>query len=451
MRKILIVEDDITFLLMLKTWLAKHGFEVETAGNVEDGKRLLSQSGFSAVLTDMRLPDQDGIYLLQWIGENRPELPAIVMTSYADIQNAVLSMKLGARDYIAKPVNPEELLKKLNDLTAAGTSLEKEGVFPVKEKVPGGKKKAVPAEYIEGRSDAARKLYNHVRLVAPTNMPVLIKGASGTGKEHIARLIHQESRRKDRPFIAVDCGAIPKDLAGSEFFGHKKGSFTGALSDKKGAFAEADGGTLFLDEVGNLSYEVQVQLLRALQEKKIRPIGTNVEIEVDIRLVTATNENLENAIKKGTFREDLYHRLNGFSLEVPELKQQKEDIMLYADFFLDQANRELGKQVTGFDKEAVRILERYDWPGNLRQMKNMIMCAALLAPGEYITPAELPVEIKKDNPDKLTLYNQEAEKATILRALESSGNNKSKAAKMLGIDRKTLYNKMKLYHIGQDE
>lgn len=451
MRKILIVEDDITFLLMLKTWLAKHGFEVETAGNVEDGKRLLSQSGFSAVLTDMRLPDQDGIYLLQWIGENRPELPAIVMTSYADIQNAVLSMKLGARDYIAKPVNPEELLKKLNDLTAVGTSLEKEGVFPVKEKVPGGKKKAVPAEYIEGRSDAARKLYNHVRLVAPTNMPVLIKGASGTGKEHIARLIHQESRRKDRPFIAVDCGAIPKDLAGSEFFGHKKGSFTGALSDKKGAFAEADGGTLFLDEVGNLSYEVQVQLLRALQEKKIRPIGTNVEIEVDIRLVTATNENLENAIKKGTFREDLYHRLNGFSLEVPELKQQKEDIMLYADFFLDQANRELGKQVTGFDKEAVRILERYDWPGNLRQMKNMIMCAALLAPGEYITPAELPVEIKKDNPDKLTLYNQEAEKATILRALESSGNNKSKAAQMLGIDRKTLYNKMKLYHIGQNE
>lgn len=451
MRKILIVEDDITFLLMLKTWLAKHGFEVETAGNVEDGKRLLSQSGFSAVLTDMRLPDQDGIYLLQWIGENRPELPAIVMTSYADIQNAVLSMKLGARDYIAKPVNPEELLKKLNDLTAVGTSLEKEGVFPVKEKVPGGKKKAVPAEYIEGRSDAARKLYNHVRLVAPTNMPVLIKGASGTGKEHIARLIHQESRRKDRPFIAVDCGAIPKDLAGSEFFGHKKGSFTGALSDKKGAFAEADGGTLFLDEVGNLSYEVQVQLLRALQEKKIRPIGTNVEIEVDIRLITATNENLENAIKKGTFREDLYHRLNGFSLEVPELKQQKEDIMLYADFFLDQANRELGKQVTGFNKEAVRILERYDWPGNLRQMKNMIMCAALLASGEYITPAELPVEIKKDNPDKLTLYDQEAEKETILRALESSGNNKSKAAKMLGIDRKTLYNKMKLYHIGQDE
>lgn len=403
MRKILIVEDDITFLLMLKTWLAKHGFEVETAGNVEDGKRLLSQSGFSAVLTDMRLPDQDGIYLLQWIGENRPELPAIVMTSYADIQNAVLSMKLGARDYIAKPVNPEELLKKLNDLTAVGTSLEKESVFPVKGKVPGGKKKAVPAEYIEGRSDAARKLYNHVRLVAPTNMPVLIKGASGTGKEHIARLIHQESKRKGRPFIAVDCGAIPKDLAGSEFFGHKKGSFTGALSDKKGAFAEADGGTLFLDEVGNLSYEVQVQLLRALQEKKIRPIGTNVEIEVDIRLITATNENLENAIKKGTFREDLYHRLNGFSLEVPELKQQKEDIMLYADFFLDQANRELGKQVTGFNKEAVRILERYDWPGNLRQMKNMIMCAALLASGEYITPAELPVEIKKDNPDKLTL------------------------------------------------
>ncbi len=451
MRKILIVEDDITFLLMLKTWLAKHGFEVETAGNVEDGKRLLSQSGFSAVLTDMRLPDQDGIYLLQWIGENRPELPAIVMTSYADIQNAVLSMKLGARDYIAKPVNPEELLKKLNDLTAVGTSLGQEGVSQVKEKVPGGKKKAVPAEYIEGRSDAARKLYNHVRLVAPTNMPVLIKGASGTGKEHIARLIHQESKRKGRPFIAVDCGAIPKDLAGSEFFGHKKGSFTGALSDKKGAFAEADGGTLFLDEVGNLSYEVQVQLLRALQEKKIRPIGTNVEIEVDIRLITATNENLENAIKKGTFREDLYHRLNGFSLEVPELKQQKEDIMLYADFFLDQANRELGKQVTGFNKEAVRILERYDWPGNLRQMKNMIMCAALLASGEYITPAELPVEIKKDNPDKLTLYDQEAEKETILRALESSGNNKSKAAKMLGIDRKTLYNKMKLYHIGQDE
>jgi two-component system response regulator HydG len=441
-KAILIIEDDITFGMMLKTWLEKKGFQVSSASNIARAQKQIDLQNVDLILSDLRLPDHDGIYLLQWMIEKKIKTPLIIMTGYADIQSAVQAIKLGAKDYIAKPVNPEELLKKINE------AFQKKYVpkEPPPISVPEAKNKQ---NFLEGESDAAKQLYNYVALVAPTNMSVLIIGASGTGKEYVAQRIHQLSKRNEYPFIAIDCGAIPKELATSEFFGHIKGSFTGAIADKDGAFVAANGGTLFLDEIGNLSYETQVQLLRALQERKIRPVGSNEEITVDIRLVAATNENLEEAIERGSFREDLFHRINEFTLRIPNLKDRKEDILLFANFFLDRANKELSKQLIGFDAKASSTLQDYHWPGNLRQMQNVIKRATLLAQGNFITLAELASELS-DTPTTsptLSLRNEESEKEQILEAIKQSGNNKSKAAQMLGIDRKTLYNKLKLHDI----
>jgi len=457
MKAILIVEDDITFGMMLKTWLGKKGFEVSSVSNIARARKHIESQTVNLVLSDLRLPDYEGIDLLKWMNERGINIPLIIMTGYADIQSAVLAMKLGARDYIAKPVNPEELLKKISEAlqaegspatphsTARNSSNPKKGT----SHSPQGTSETLHS-YLEGESDAAKQLYNYVGLVAPTNMSVLINGSSGTGKEYVAHRIHQLSKRSDKPFIAVDCGSIPKELAASEFFGHVKGSFTGALTDKTGAFVAANGGTIFLDEIGNLSYEVQIQLLRALQERKIRPVGSTQEISVDIRLVSATNENLEQAIEKGTFREDLYHRINEFTLRMPDLKERKEDILLFANFFLDQANKELDKHLIGFDTKASQALLSYHWPGNIRQMKNIVKRATLLAQGSFITLLELGTELLEtpvSTSTSMALHNEETEKEHILEALRQTGNNKSKAAQLLDIDRKTLYNKLKLYNI----
>ena len=401
--RILIVDDDITFALMLRTWLSKRGFGVGTASSVAAARTALEAGGFSLVLSDMRLPDEDGIALLQWMAGAGVAAPVIVMTSYAEIQNAVRCMKLGARDYVAKPVNPDELLKKIREaLDVPAAPAAKSASKPAPRAA--GSFSEQPLNYIEGRSDAARQLYEHIRLVAPTNMSVLVNGASGTGKEHVAQLIHRESKRAGKPFVAVDCGAIPRDLAASEFFGHVKGAFTGALADKTGAFEAADGGTLFLDEVGNLGYETQVQLLRALQERRM-----------------------------------------------PCLRQMRGDIPLFADFFLDQANRELDKRIVGFDAAVAAALAAYDWPGNLRQLKNAVMSATLLAAGEYITCRDLPAEVTGGPAEPaeapLSLRDPASEEEQIRRALATAGGNKSQAAKLLGIDRKTLYNKLHLYGI----
>ena len=428
MKSILIIEDDITFGMMLKTWLSKKGFEVSSVSNIARAQKHIEGQGADLILSDLRLPDHDGIDLLKWMNEKGIDIPLIIMTGYADIQSAVQAMKLGARDYVAKPVNPEEKGSSISSGNATETH----------------------HAYLEGESDAAKQLYNYVGLVAPTNMSVLINGSSGTGKEYVAHRIHQLSKRNDKPFIAVDCGSIPKELAASEFFGHVKGSFTGALTDKTGAFVAANGGTIFLDEIGNLSYEVQIQLLRALQERKIRPVGSTQEVSVDIRLVSATNENLEQAIEKGTFREDLFHRINEFTLRMPDLKERKEDILLFANFFLDQANKELDKHLIGFDSKASQALLNYHWPGNLRQMKNIVKRATLLAQGSFITLLELGTELLETSTvcsASMALRNEETEKEHILEALRQTGNNKSKAAQLLNIDRKTLYNKLKLYNI----
>ena len=441
---ILIVEDDQTFSLMLRTWLGKKGFQVETAGNVASARKLLSNRSFDLILSDLRLPDGDGLSLLSWKNEHGMSAPMIIMTGYADVQGAVQAMKEGACDYISKPIQPALLQNKIME------ALEKDSHSaskPVKheDRIPAP---MIGSDFLEGKSDAARKLYEYAALVAPTQMSVLIEGASGTGKEYVAHRIHQLSKRSEKPFVAIDCGAVPKELAASEFFGHVKGSFTGALSDKIGAFVEANGGTLFLDEIGNLGYEVQVQLLRAIQERKVRPVGSTKEVDVDVRLICATNGNLRQAIAKGTFREDLYHRVNEFTLRMPSLSERKEDIMLFANLFLDQANRELSRNLVGFEPAAERALVGYSWPGNLRQLKNVVKRAALLARGKRIEWSDIAGELPEpENANSFLLHDAQEEKARIIDMLKKANNNKSKAAAMLGIDRKTLYNKLKQYGI----
>ena len=438
MKHILIVEDDTTFAVMLQTWLSKKKFSVASVSGIAAAKKTLIESSVDLVLCDLRLPDGDGIDLLEWVSNRNVNVPLIVMTSYAAIPSAVQAMKLGARDYISKPVNPEDLLQKINEVFNAGVRTGKQ--IPVSESVP------EETNYLEGQSEAARQLYTYVKLVAPTSMSVLINGASGTGKEYVAKRIHQLSKRSEKPFVAIDCGAIPKELAASEFFGHKKGSFTGAIEDKVGAFIEADGGTIFLDEIGNLSYDVQVQLLRVLQERRVKLIGTTTEVKVDVRLIAATNEDLKAAIKSGAFREDLYHRFNEFTIYMPHLCERGEDIPLFANFFLDQANRELEKPVPGFLPEAMERISQYTWPGNLREMRNTVMRAALLAQGNPIRVEHLGIDMNIDKPINI-LHDPDSERTKIVSALQKCSGNKSKAAAMLGIDRKTLYNKLKLYQI----
>lgn len=461
MNTILIVEDDVTYGTMLKGFLSRKGYSVEWVTSVSEALKITTERQVALILSDLRLPDRDGIDLLTEVKEKYPQTAFIMMTGYAEISSAVQSMKLGASDYISKPIVPDDLIKKIQDALAASQSVEKNdepvAAPPVAEKQV--KSKAEPedqSEYLHGTAEKARELYEYVRLVAPTDMSVLINGASGTGKEYVAKLIHMQSKRAKAPFVAIDCGALPKDIAASELFGHIKGSFTGAVQDKTGHFVAAQGGTIFLDEIGNLSYEVQVQLLRALQEKKVRPVGGNKEIDIDVRVVSATNENLQDAIAKGVFREDLYHRINEFTLKMPTLQERKEDIMLFANFFLNKANIELEREAIGFDPAAERLLKAYSWPGNLRELKNVIKRAVLLTRGGFVTPDVLPSEIvsgEKAAPEpvgSIVLKDSTQEKTLILEALQRADYNKSKAAKMLGIDRKTLYNKLKLYQIPLD-
>lgn len=454
MPRILIVEDDLTFATMMQTWLKKKGFDTEKASRVSPAMRLLEGGGgFDLVLSDLRLPDKDGLQLLSWMRSAGLDTPFIMMTSYAEVQNAVLAMKSGATDYIAKPFPPDILLQKINDALKGSCNV-------IQRKTPSQKAASAatrhdpetaeqPApQYIEGTSEASRQLYEYVSVVAPTPMSVLILGASGTGKEYVARRIHEQSPRSGRPFVALDCGAVPRDVAASEFFGHKKGAFTGADRDKQGAFEAANGGTLFLDEMGNLPYDIQVQLLRALQERRVRPIGSTDEVAVDIRLVCATNENLAQRVAEGKFREDLYHRINEFTIFMPALRERGNDLFLFADLFMQQANRELGRSVAGFDSRASELLAGYGWPGNLRELNNVVKRAVLLTRGEFIGTDELSRALQPEpHAEQLALRDSATERQRITQALNAANGNKAKAARLLGIDRKTLYNKLKLYSI----
>ncbi len=440
---ILLIEDDITLGLMLKTWLTKKGFTVRSVISIMDAKKQLKDGYIpELVLSDLRLPDDSGISFLKWMKEDFPDVIFIMITGYAEIQTAVESIKSGAYDYIAKPLNPEELLKKIKQ-----ASQNKEMSKTKKET------KTDTIDFVKGKSSDYKKMYDYVDLVAPTGLSVLIQGQSGVGKEHIARLIHEKSDRQKGPFVAVDCGVLSKELAASDLFGHLKGSFTGAINNKTGHFFEANKGTLFLDEIGNLPLDIQVQLLRVLQEKVIKPVGSTREISVDIRLITATNEDLEQALVGGTFRTDLYHRINEFLIYIPTLQECKEDIPLYAHHFLELSNKQLNKKVIGFDPQTLEVLKAYSWPGNIREIKNVVNRMVLICQQQYITRDLLPENIagkfqdlfeKSDSP--LSKKNG-SEKDRILEALKATNNNKSKAATLLEMDRKTLYNKIKTYGI----
>lgn len=453
---ILIVEDDLTFSTMLSTWLRKKDFEVNAVSSVSAAVKALTQTDKETpqlVLSDLRLPDHDGLYLLAWMRKQGFAQPFIVMTSYAEVQNAVEAMKLGATDYISKPIQPDLLLQKMKEAlrSASLSSLPTTTIQSKVENVTATTSASSTSETshpgIEGHSPVAQDLYRLVALVAPTPLSVLINGASGTGKEYVAHRIHELSKRVNGPFVAIDCGALTKELAASELFGHTKGAFTGALNNKVGAFEQAQGGTLFLDEVGNLSYDVQVQLLRALQERRIRPVGSAEERSIDIRLVCATNENMTEAITQGRFREDLFHRINEFTLHMPLLRERGRDIIEFAHYFLQQANHELGRHITHLSPDAEQALLQYAWPGNLREMRNIITRAALLTEeGNTLTSTQL---LLPNPPSSITMPNslslkvsQSDELSRIQEALQITGGNKSRAAKLLGIDRKTLYNKL---------
>jgi len=440
MANILIVDDDVTFCLMLKKLLEKHHYLATTIFSPEEVKRLVHQEFYDVVLTDLRMPGVSGMDLIQMIKLESPETQIIMMTGYADISTAIQSIKQGAFNYIPKPFLPEEILSLIREALEEATKKHETKNHPTEVK---------QNNFLDGISKVSVRLKEYIALVAPTPLSVLIVGESGTGKEYVARSIHALSERADSPFIAVDCGAIPKELVASEFFGHVKGSFTGAVADRIGHFEAAKGGTLFLDEVGNLSYSTQIQLLRTLQERLIKPVGSSREISVDVRIIAATNENLQLAQEQGNFREDLYHRLNEFQIVVPPLRERRDDIMLFVRHFLNQANSVLEKCVSGFEPAVETVFMDYGWPGNLREMKNVVKRATLLASGKLITLNEIPPElfIPQKKEDHFRLFNEENESELILKVLESVGYNKSKAARLLKIDRKTLYNKLELYKI----
>jgi two-component system, NtrC family, response regulator HydG len=442
MLKILLIEDDVSFCTLLEKFLTKNAYAVVTSYSAIEARNALKKETFDLILTDLRLPDFDGIELMMEIKTAFPDVPVILMTGYSEVNTAVKALKNGAADYISKPFNPDEILLVISNTLQSSTP----SLNPKKEVAQ--PKRVSDNKYVQGISKASKKLLEHIKLVSPTDMSVLIIGESGTGKEIIAKSIHEQSPRKNTNFIAVDCGSIPKELAASEFFGHLKGSFTGAISDKVGYFEAANGGTIFLDEIGNLSYENQIQLLRALQERKIKPVGSNKEIKVDIRILTATNEDLREAVKNGDFREDLYHRINEFSIHSPSLSEREEDLLLFAEFFLEKANNQLNKDVIGFSDEVVAIFQKYSWPGNLRELQNCVKRATLLTQGNFIETSVLPVEFFQPQTTVNGDFSlTENEKETIVSALSRTQNNKSEAAKLLKITRKTLYNKIKLYNI----
>ena len=512
MSKILVIDDDRDICLLLKRFLSKHNYDVAEVYAGKKALDMLHSFNPDLVMCDFRLEDMDGATLLIKIKEQLPDVPVIIMTGYSDIKTAVEVMKLGAYDYIGKPLFPDEILltikKALQKKETASPSSnghhhqhnsqpqqssdyapsEQDLVEEERHKLQ--QKLVMSGDYIFGDSDAFKKILKQIDLVAPTNYSIIIYGESGSGKEAIAQEIHKRSHRRDKPFMAIDCGAMSKELAGSELFGHEKGSFTGALNQKIGSFELGNGGTIFLDEIGNLTYDIQVSLLSVVQERKMRRVGGTKDIELDIRIIVASNETLWDFARKGKFREDLFHRFNEFSIVVPPLSERKDDIMVFARHFLSTTNEELGKNVKGLIREVEEIFKSYVWYGNLRELKNVVKRATLLAESPYIEAHTLPFEISNfaklqfeelfetpaavpenrpvemSTPSTPATYNDiplsrtaasgggelslknasiDAEYETIIEALKKSNFNKSKAAKLLNIDRKTLYNKMKQY------
>ena len=490
MEKILIVDDNNDICLLLERFLSKQGYKTASVQRGEDGLNLLRKESFELVICDFKLPDIDGLEMLRRIKVMHPTTAVIIITGYSDVRVAVQTVKHGAYDYVTKPLYPDEILYTIKGAlerrsqslgqpaaTSATPGAGTNASAKATPKTTSAKTALAPdgKRFIFGKSRVAEQLQKHIELIAPTDMSVIITGETGTGKEFVANAIHLKSKRADKPFVAIDCGALSKDLAGSELFGHVKGAFTGAMADKAGSFEFANGGTLFLDEIGNLSYDNQIKLLRVLQERKIRRIGSNQDIAVDVRIIVATNEDLREAVRQGRFREDIYHRIAEFEIHLSPLRERKADIMIFADHFLELANQQLEKDILGFEDEAREKLKEYYWHGNLRELQNVVKRAVLLTQGDYVEADALPQEIISPqyfSPEdasgnvqvsydparpgvpvisqsaaNLKSVSENAERVAILKVLEKTGYNKTKAAEVLNIDRKTLYNKLKAYDI----
>ncbi|MFO7933973.1 MAG: sigma-54 dependent transcriptional regulator [Bacteroidales bacterium] len=447
MERILIVDDDTYICKLLDNYLNKHGYHAESVYTGSSAMEKIRQKDYDLILCDYRLPDRDGFDILRQAKSKDPTLPVVIMTAYKDLATAVRLIKAGAYDYLTKPLIPEEVLELIREAIS-------------KEKVQDSSF-SFEKDFITGKSRKFRDIIEHIRIVSPVDMTVVIEGETGSGKEYVARAIHFNSKRRKGPFIAVDCGALPKGLVNSELFGHIKGSFTGATYDKKGLFEQANGGTLFLDEISNLDAENQMKLLRVLQEKTITRTGDTKSIKVDVRLVVASNEDLMEEVKNNHIREDLYHRLNEFKIIVPPLREREEDVLVFAEAFIERASRRFEKHVSGYDEEVKQILLNYQWPGNIRELKNVITRSVLLAGSDHLSLQDIPEEIKTRQTmfrntrtaipeDKLDVKLKDAagkaEKEAIIQALIKSNYNKSKAARLLKIDRKTLYNKIKQFN-----
>ncbi len=449
MKRILVIDDDSYINNLLVNYLKQNGYEAEGTITGRNGIKRIEKTDYDLVLCDYRLPDSDGLKILQFIKTKNPNLPVIIMTAYADVKMAVKLIKAGALDYVTKPIQPEEILHLIERAIRSKRIKEDSTTFS--------------ENFIVGKNIRMKEIMQHVQVVAPTGLTVLVEGESGSGKEYIAKAIHYASARKNKPFVAVDCGAIPKELANSELFGHIKGAFTGAINDKMGVFEQAQGGTLFLDEVGNLPYENQIKLLRALQERVISKVGDNKTIKVDVRLIAATNDDLIKLVEENEFREDLFHRLNEFRIKIPPLRQRAEDIFEFTDFFIARANKMFNKNVEGIDDFVKELFHKYSWWGNIREVQNVINRSVLLTTSDFITSEVLPDEIRNNNLYDGTRIMKDnsvgsglsdlkeatyvTEKEVINNALKQANYNKSKAAKLLNIDRKTLYNKIKLHNI----
>ena len=466
-KSILIIDDDADMCILLTRFLTKNGYTVDFAHSGNKGIEKFKAGNFEIVLCDYRLGDKkDGKDILLEIKQHNPQTIVLIITGYSDIKTAVDVIKAGAYDYITKPLIPDEVLNVLSAALNQQADYETPTIDNAAFNNGSKKNSSASTEFLVGQAAATKALYNQIEIVAPTNYSIILNGESGTGKEVIAKTIHQLSSRKGRPFIAMDCGTLSKELAGSELFGHIKGAFTGAINDKEGHFELANNGTLFLDEVANLSPEIQASLLRVIQERKFKRIGGTKEIEVNVRIIVATNENLQDAYRNGKFREDLYHRFNEFSIDLPPLRSRKEDIPLFANFFLQKTNKELNKNIEGFEDDVMKMFTSYSWPGNLREFRNVIRRSVLMNNGGKISTATLPneitgfinqksvgavIETEIVKPVSLDLKDtaSKAEYEAIMKVLKEVNFNKTKAAELLHIDRKTLYNKIKSFEDAQ--
>ncbi|MEO7394415.1 MAG: sigma-54 dependent transcriptional regulator [Chitinophagaceae bacterium] len=469
MKRILIIDDDTDMCQLLSHFLQRKGFETDIAHTCNKGLQKFKEREFDVVLCDFRLGDWDGRKVLVELKKINPDVVVIIITGYSDIKMAVEVMRHGAYDYITKPLIPDEVIavinKSLQDSGSLPTSQSNGTASSANTVASTYKGIADNDEFLVGISACTVEMYKQTELISPTNFSVILYGESGTGKEVIAKTIHQSSNRKNKPFVAVDCGTISRELAASELFGHIKGSFTGAIADKEGFFEVAEGGTLFLDEVSNLPLDVQATLLRVIQERKFKRVGSSKDMMTDVRVIVASNENLQDAYRKGKFREDLYHRFNEFSITIPPLRQRKEDIMLFSAFFLKKIATELNKQLDGFDDEVTSLFLQYDWPGNLRELRNVIRRGGLLSTSGKVNSNVLPWEIiggittapvsaPSNNPSSTITFAppkdlketaSQAEYQAIMNVLKEVKFNKTKAAARLHIDRKTLYNKIKYF------